>query len=904
MRCSTCGRRVPDGRERCYACEVDAPTAIEKEPRRHGDSTVDDIQTVLSRAAEDPADQTVDEVSTLQRRIKIGPAPFVGRDDERERILGAWRAVARGGTLRLLLVRGPEGIGKTRLVEHCLRRMERGERSPAAVLRGRPPEVDAGRGSAFEAMIRDRLDVPLELAPEEGRRRLLEAVRERVPGPAAFDVASLLGRLLHLPFPGSAALKLEGDALERRLGRAISNLLGAEAAAGPVIIWIDAIDRLGPQDRLLMRRIVGALQRERVLMVASGRDPGDAIPPGVDLVAVDLGPLDEPSSRRIVTSLLSKCPDVPETLLGRVAERSQGNPRALEGAVHVLIGQGVVDTQSGVWSVDRDRLDAGELPEGPEDVLRARISGLAREDRRLLEAGAVQGREFRLPAALACLMADERPADDFWVEDPRRRRVEAALERLVGAELVDAGESDTETWRMIDDRTADLAREGIDPERLGRWRRVLAVWLENRGDRAGVEAAAEFWEAGGRPARAAKGHKAAGDRAAEEFRSDEAIRSYTRALELLDDADFQQCMELRSELGNVRDAIGDHKGAIKEFEAMLRDSAVATDAGVAALALRRIGEVRGAAGDWDQARLCLGRARALYEAVGDLIGVATALEALGQVELYRGSPRSMTDAQANVELALRLRQEAGDGVGVAQSYHYLGWIHADSGRDADAQGAYQAAIRIRRDSGDRAGLVRSLNNLGDIHVAFGRHAEGMEVLLEALFECESIGLAAVRPTILVNLARTRLDTGDLAEAADWIEQAEQALEGVDDRLTRVEIHLLNSRLLQALGEQRQAVEQAQAAGRIVEAMEGSYQQGVVMRRLAELHSATLYDPSGGQEATAKANELFERSVAVLEGSGHELELAHTLDAYARFCKERGRAEEATRMTRRAAELRG
>lgn len=890
MRCPSCGRKVPSGGGRCYACQTQAPTAIEE----RADATADDVQTLLVR----PTDATVDDVSTLHRGGGSGPVPLVGRDNERDRVAALWRKVGRGQTLRVLLVRGPEGIGKTRFIEHCIGRIERGSNPPMAVLRARPPEVDGQRGSAFAAMVRRQLAVPVGASTEEGRRRLLAAVRERLPGTAAFDVASLLGRLLDLPSPGAGALHLVGDALERRMARALSALLRSD---GPTLLWIDAVDRLGPADQRLLRRVVGALQKQPVLVVATGRDTAGAAPPGTDVMGIDLAPLDDAAVGQMVRALLAKCPDVPPDLIAAVNVRAQGNPRAIEGAVHVLMGRGVVRTERPVWSVDLALLADRELPADPAALLGALIRGLPREDRRVLDAGAIQGREFVLAGVLACLCADERAADDFWVQDPRRRRAEAALERLQANELVEV--SGPDRWRLVDERTADLVLAGVEEERLARWRRVIAQWLEGRGDADGREAAAEFWEAGGRPARAAAGHKAAGDRAAERFAADEAVDRYTRALELLDDADFRQRLELRRALGDVRDGIGDHKGAVKEFEAMLRDCAAAQTAGDAALALRRIGEVRGGAGDWDRARLSLGRARALYEAVGDVIGVATTLEALGQVELYRGSPRSMAEAQANVELALRLRRETGDDVGVAHSYHYLGWIHGDAGRDAEAQAAYEAAIRIRRGSGDRGGLVRSLNNLGDIHVAFGRHEAGRQRLAESLEECEAIGLASVRPTILVNLARSHLDTGDLADAADWTERADKALEGVDDRLTVVDLHLLKSRLLQALGEQAQAVEQGEAAGRLVEAMEGSYQQGVVLRRLAELHSATLYDPSGGQGSAGKAEELFGRSVAVLEAAGHDLELAQTLDAYGRFLTERGRRDEASALSRRASALR-
>lgn len=66
-------------------------------------------------------------MSRIDDFIAHGVLPFVGREAELERILAFWRSVPEGQRLRLMLLTAEAGVGKSRLLEECLRILE-GER--------------------------------------------------------------------------------------------------------------------------------------------------------------------------------------------------------------------------------------------------------------------------------------------------------------------------------------------------------------------------------------------------------------------------------------------------------------------------------------------------------------------------------------------------------------------------------------------------------------------------------------------------------------------------------------------------------------------------------------------------------------------------------------------------------
>jgi DNA-binding SARP family transcriptional activator len=180
--------------------------------------------------------------------------PFVGRVREELRIFERLRDLASGGT-RMVLIDGPAGIGKSRLVLEVARRAyDETIVLPVDSADALQPGIKTIAGALFEAaatMTDDELECCL------GRR----------PGDVAELVPALRRRLPDLPAP------FEGDD-ETRAARerdALVSWMAGMSQRAPVILILDDLQRAGPSLLFFVGALVATDEPIRVLVLATAR---------------------------------------------------------------------------------------------------------------------------------------------------------------------------------------------------------------------------------------------------------------------------------------------------------------------------------------------------------------------------------------------------------------------------------------------------------------------------------------------------------------------------------------------------------------------------------------------------------------------------------------------------------
>ncbi|MFB4307457.1 BTAD domain-containing putative transcriptional regulator [Actinomadura sp. GTD37] len=301
----------------------------------------------------------------LPRPAPIIEAPFVGREAQLSALVtAAARATADGA--RIALVTGEAGLGKSTLLEHLGRRLERDGWLVAA---GHCPEVDSA---------------PPAWAWTEALRAVAATMS---PGEFADDLAPLL--------TDTGPVNDDATAGRFRLRQAVWKWLAAVAAERPVAL---VLDDLHWADAATLELLGGGLgTRAPILVVAAYRaDESGHLTRTLASLAratplrLALRGLNDEAVAELVRT---ECEADEETIAG-IAERTGGNPFYVRESARLLNGEGALVALS-------------EVPEGVRDVLRRRLARLPEGGVSILRLAAVAGRESSVDVLVKAADTDE-----------------------------------------------------------------------------------------------------------------------------------------------------------------------------------------------------------------------------------------------------------------------------------------------------------------------------------------------------------------------------------------------------------------------------------------------------------------------------------------------------------------
>lgn len=356
------------------------------------------------------------------------PQRLVGRDDVLA-MLDTALGQAAGRPPRLLVVRGPAGVGKSALVGEVRRR--------AVTARG---QVGSG---AFRALQRD---VPylgiaeafrelgamlLSRPPEEvaaWRRILLEAA-----GPGAGLVARVV--------PEAAAMLGEhevGDmdpaTARRRLHRAFVAVLRALAErAAPLVLVLDDVQWADAASVELLQALLGEDGVAGLVVLATVRDEALGVQaPAFPLVraaegqgdALALAPLDVSAVAELVGGALSQSAEAVAPLATLVHARTGGNPFFVRLFLSALAEEGALafDPAAYAWSWDLDAIAARGVTDNLATLAVARVQRLPDGVRRVLEAAACLGGQVHASDVARVAAVPEEQATEA-LQDAARQQV-------------------------------------------------------------------------------------------------------------------------------------------------------------------------------------------------------------------------------------------------------------------------------------------------------------------------------------------------------------------------------------------------------------------------------------------------------------------------------------------------
>jgi DNA-binding SARP family transcriptional activator len=489
----------------------------------------------------EPSQETIDfhrallaeEAGDLEpSRISTPPGPYIpliGREEAMARLHARWAEVLKG-QVRLTLVEGERGSGKTRLLRTFIHAAA--SESGAVVLQSRSHELAA---HGLEPLLDALASLPADSAAAAPERR----------EPAARGVVT-------------------AKQLAERL-RAIVRPTGS-GKPQPLIMLIDDLECAGRLGLAALADLLPLVADLPIYILTAARyeeidadHPLASLLPRLDAfeetTRLRIGRLDDGAPLKVAEALVSD----PATAkrVAKFLAPTAGLPLTLAEGVNLLADEGTLEPRpDGEGLVMRDRRKT-PLPQTLQEIVLRRVAMLPTTSRRLLTLAAVIGERF--DSALLQIADREHPAV-----------IEAGLEILIARWFIRPAvtcwvtrrERDLVLWSGGARRGAfefaqravrALVYHHIDPARRRNMHRRIALSIEHLAG-GGVPPAGllghHFAQAGDWP-RAAPYLKSAGDAAAAAGDNELAAHHYARALQALQHLDRADALEL-PELGALR----------------------------------------------------------------------------------------------------------------------------------------------------------------------------------------------------------------------------------------------------------------------------------------------------------------------------------------------------------------
>ncbi|MDM0108048.1 AAA family ATPase [Variovorax sp. J22R24] len=346
--------------------------------------------------------------------IGVGPAParlqaaatrelgrFVGRDSEMDALADAFDLAARGHG-QFVTVVGEAGVGKSRLLHEFVH-----ARSTQGCLVLETGCVSYGRAKGYLPVI-EALKTYFAIEERDDARRVRDRVAARLRS---------LDRTLEATLPALWALldvlpeddpwqRLDPGQRRQAILDALRRLVLRESQVRPVVLVFEDVHWIDTETRAVLDALVEGLPAAKLLLLVSHRpEAKHQRRQKTQHRQLRLEPLPRASAGALLDALLGQASELRD-LRQHLVERTEGNPLFIEECVSALAETGALAGCPGAYRLGQSA--EAKIPATVQAILAARIDRLDPDDKQLLQAAAVIGKDvpFALLRSIAGVAED------------------------------------------------------------------------------------------------------------------------------------------------------------------------------------------------------------------------------------------------------------------------------------------------------------------------------------------------------------------------------------------------------------------------------------------------------------------------------------------------------------------
>ncbi len=716
------------------------------------------------------------ETLEVKRSLLGRPATFLGRGQELSFLAGLLTDSALERQATAVLVSGPAGIGKSRLLQEFMAWL-RARAESVLVLFGAGDSLAAGSPYALLGRaVRGLAGIAENDSADERRRKLSACVGKHLAAGAGPGVTAFIGEVAGVSFPETDHESLRGARQNPVLmadatRRAFEDWMRAECEVNPVLVVLEDMQWGDAGTVGLLDGAIRSLRDQPFMVLALARPDLQTVFPNLwaerQVHVIQLPPLSRRASERLVREALGA--PASDEVVAQIVRRGDGNPFFLEELIRAAhAGR------------------SGEIPEPILGIVQARLEAEGPEGRRVLRAASVFGETFSRDGVAALLGGE-------------RAEVGEALERLSDRELVNLASSSIAsdgspafTFAHALIREAAYAMLTDEDRSLGH--RLAAKWLlEHSAPEPFV--LAEHFRRGGDARSAAFWYRRAAEQAFKANDLDGAISRAGLGLAALgsDGAGAPAGQGVHGAHGGSDAQAGEIRGALALVQAeALRwrgELSSAESAGVAALALLAPGSPMWfrAAGQTIVALGSQGKVKELGALIANVRAVEPQLEARDAflVCLSEGATHLIT--AGHLAAADALLEEAARLAGYFSDIEPQAWglVHKARAARAAARGEttrgleeLETAWALFEQAGDQRNACAVRSGIASVYADLGDTGRAVELLREVVAHADRLGLPEI----------AAIGRRDLSRVLGWRGESVEA-----ERLARLAIATLGAR---------------------------------------------------------------------------------------------------------------
>ena len=728
--------------------------------------------------------ESLSKQSTLRRLVRVPRrTALYGRKKENEKLLG-WTNQALGYPLEEglepsedvgagILIGGEAGIGKTRLIEEIIIRLEAQEKSHLILVgRSQQERQHVPYGSLID-MVRDFF-----LLDDEPEVDLFELFSDYLPNlrPLIPPFLELVTRRSYLD-----ESQIRGTLNESNLLHLFQTLFSTIAKEIPLVLFFDDLQWADVNSIGVVSYLISGLGDSPLLILGAFREEEleseeDEAHPMVELLAkfartstvnrISLERLDREASLDIIEECFPGAAFV-KSLAERVYEKSDGNPFFIMEILNLLYDEGRVGFVDGRWEMRGETADI-EIPTSLRDIVAFRLDRLSDKEREVLEAASIVGYRFQ-----SSLLGE-------LIEISRIKLLRILQKLEKNRRLIVSYEAG---YRFDHHVVYETVYSDILPELRVEYHNLAAELLLATGNiHLVVYKLVYHLRRAGEDERLLENLPIAFGRARSEYSNRLALEHAEWTWQAYKSLGYPEkyrllVADLMGEWSEVAGILGERDDELTSAEIMLDLARQLDDPSRISLSNRFLGEYYLHISEWDKALeyYQLALESCPYE---DGTEVASIHRNMGAVHFLKGK---LDFAIENYHKALDYLKKSSSSTELVLTHNNLGICLKRVGKLDEAIVHYETAQFVAEQSGDLHAETFPLGNIALIHYDAGRYEKAHELFVKHLNILEQTGDMTSRARTLLNLGNIFFQIGLYDQAEDYFKNSLKARQRMSHR---------------------------------------------------------------------------------------------------------------------------